>query len=292
MKKMKKPVISIIICTYNDGKYIGECLHRLLRQSYQRFEIIIVNDASTDNTEAIVTSTHDKRIRYFKNDINLNNMGKVRNFAVQQCQGDYIFSIDSDCFPNPDWLEQGLKEFKRTQALAVEGRILYLAEGYTPTFSDVKAFNISGGNYMTGNMAYRKEALHQENFDPEFALLEDRDLALRLKKIGTVVFCPSMTVIHQKKTMGIRAYFNTAKRTGYRVKLEKKYSEDLEVFGRILYPKNLLTILIPPLILAILFRKRFKNWKDFVLIPFIYPALIYERFIIWRAAIGNRIFIL
>ena len=61
---MSKPVISVVIPLYNHEKYIESCLLSVLNQSYQDFEIIIINDGSTDRSEEVVKTVRDNRIRY------------------------------------------------------------------------------------------------------------------------------------------------------------------------------------------------------------------------------------
>lgn len=93
--------ISLIIPTYNVERYIGECLNSLLNQSFENFEIIIVDDLSTDATLDIIKSysKQDDRIRFFRNTRKLGSGGS-RNFGMTQARGKYIQFVDGD-----DWLD-------------------------------------------------------------------------------------------------------------------------------------------------------------------------------------------
>ena len=73
---------------YNEGEYIGEAIQSLIDQSYNKWELIIVDDGSNDNTENIVNSFNDKRIKYFKQD----NEGasSAKNLGLSKNQGDYF----------------------------------------------------------------------------------------------------------------------------------------------------------------------------------------------------------
>ena len=60
-----KPLISVVLCTYNDENYISQAIESILNQTYQNFELIIWDDGSTDNTASIVKSYNDYRVQYF-----------------------------------------------------------------------------------------------------------------------------------------------------------------------------------------------------------------------------------
>ncbi len=89
--------VSIVICSYNRATYISRALDSILSQSYRDFEIIIIDDASTDNTEDIVKLYigRDSRIKYFKNPENL-GIARSRRKGILMSQGKYIAMLDSD----------------------------------------------------------------------------------------------------------------------------------------------------------------------------------------------------
>jgi len=92
-----QPKVSVIIPTYNVEKYIRKAIESILDQTYQKLEIIVVDDGSTDNTYGILEELKQKdiRIRLFKNDKNL-NIVKTLNKALQYVTGDMIARMDGD----------------------------------------------------------------------------------------------------------------------------------------------------------------------------------------------------
>ena len=95
---MKK--ISVILPTYNgatrgSGEYLKQAIESVLNQTYENFELIIVNDCSTDNTEEIVKSYKDKRIIYIKNEVN-KGVYSARNKGLKNATGEYIAFLDDD----------------------------------------------------------------------------------------------------------------------------------------------------------------------------------------------------
>ena len=99
------PQVSIIISTYNGAAYIGETIESILAQTYSNWELIIVDDGSTDETEKIVRSFNDQRIQFIRaGRIAIN--GKVKNIGLDNTNGELIAFIDHDDLWAPDKLEK------------------------------------------------------------------------------------------------------------------------------------------------------------------------------------------
>ncbi len=99
MDNESTPAISVIIPMYNAEKYIGECLDSILAQTFTDYEVIVVDDCSTDNSAKIVESYAEKfksKIRLERLKVNSGNGGFPRNIAIQLATGEYIFCLDSD----------------------------------------------------------------------------------------------------------------------------------------------------------------------------------------------------
>ncbi|MBO5376515.1 MAG: glycosyltransferase family 2 protein [Bacilli bacterium] len=88
------PKISIIVPIYNASKYLNKCIDSLINQTFDDIEIILINDGSIDDSEVIIKSYNDKRIRYFKN--KNQGIGKTRNFGIDKAKGEYLMFVDSD----------------------------------------------------------------------------------------------------------------------------------------------------------------------------------------------------
>jgi glycosyltransferase involved in cell wall biosynthesis len=93
---MNEPVVSVLMPTYNYAHYIAEAIQSVLDQTYQDFELIIVDDRSSDNTDDVVKSfLHDKRIKYYKNEKNLGLVGNF-NKCLDYAKGKYIKYLLAD----------------------------------------------------------------------------------------------------------------------------------------------------------------------------------------------------
>lgn len=98
-------LVSIIMPSWNTARWIGESIESVINQTYKNWELIIVDDCSTDNTDEVVASYNDKRIRFFKNDIN-SGAAVTRNRAISQANGEWIAFLDSDDLWKPEKLEK------------------------------------------------------------------------------------------------------------------------------------------------------------------------------------------
>lgn len=97
-------MISVIIPCYNSERTISRCLESVINQTYENFEVILINDGSNDNTDGIINKyLGDKRIRYYKNENQ--GIGKTRNFGIKKALGDYITFLDSDDYLDKDALK-------------------------------------------------------------------------------------------------------------------------------------------------------------------------------------------
>lgn len=105
MLKNQQPFVSIALCTYNGSEFLSEQIQSVLDQDYTNFELVIVDDDSTDNTWDIISSyLADSRIRFYKNE---KNLGYAANFgkALSLCTGEFIALSDQDDI----WLPQKIK---------------------------------------------------------------------------------------------------------------------------------------------------------------------------------------
>lgn len=111
-------MVSVIIPTYNREETLRNSIQSILTQSYQDFEIIIVDDASTDDTKRIVAEINDSRICYIKNDKRLGANG-ARNVGIQNAHGEYIAFQDSDDIWKSGKLEKQIRMFQDDEELDI-----------------------------------------------------------------------------------------------------------------------------------------------------------------------------
>jgi len=134
------PAVSIIIPMYNAEKYIGECLDSILAQTFQDFEVIVVDDCSTDNSRAVVESYLPKfargggeKLSLLRTEKNSGGGGFPRNIGLRLAVGQYVFFVDSDDAITSTALEELYSVAKKFDADVVHCERYYKAEGETVT---------------------------------------------------------------------------------------------------------------------------------------------------------------
>lgn len=108
-------LVSVIIPTFNREKLIERSINSVLNQTYKNFELIVVDDCSTDNTENVVKKYNDERIHYIKLEKN-SGACKARNVGIENAKGEYIAFQDSDDVWHKDKLEVQLEQMKKNNA--------------------------------------------------------------------------------------------------------------------------------------------------------------------------------
>lgn len=187
-------LVSIIMPSWNTAKFIAETIQSVIDQTYQNWELLIVDDCSTDNTDEIVASFKDDRIKYFHNEKN-SGAALTRNRAMREAQGEWIAFLDSDDLWMPKKLEK---------------QIAFMREnGYTLSYTEYEKIDEASkplNIYVSGPEKVNKRKMY--NYDyigqltmmysaKEFGLIQIKDIkknndyAIRLqlyKKSGTCAY--------------------------------------------------------------------------------------------------------
>jgi cellulose synthase/poly-beta-1,6-N-acetylglucosamine synthase-like glycosyltransferase len=201
------PKVSVIVCAYNAERTMDSCLASLKELNYPNYEVIVVNDGSSDRTLQITQRYDYVRL------INQENKGLsvARNVGMTAATGEIVAYTDSDCMADPDWLTYLVAKFLSSGLAAVGGPNLSPPEDSlvpacvavspgVPThilLSDEVAEHIAGCN-----MAFRRQVLQEINgFNPIFRTAgDDVDICWRLQDRGyTIGFSPAAIVWHFRR---------------------------------------------------------------------------------------------
>src|SRR2546430_5882272 len=110
------PRVSVVVCTYNGRRTIRDCLEGLSRLAYPNYEVIVVDDGSTDDTAAVVRR-YDCRLIRTEN----RGLANARNTGLEAATGEIVAYIDDDAYPDPEWLTYLAATFMSTTHAAVGG---------------------------------------------------------------------------------------------------------------------------------------------------------------------------
>lgn len=196
------PWVSIVLPTYNRAVEIKQSIQSILEQTYRQFELIIVDDGSTDDTEQVVQEFQDNRIKYYRLPEN-GGQCKARNYGMKQARYDYIAFQDSDDRWHPDKLELQMSALSDAppEAGFAYSKFRYVIEGMEEIIlpkEDVPVERKSGWIFeqllwdnMVGmpTLIIKKECLEKAGYlDETLKSLEDYDFALRLSQYYQGVF--------------------------------------------------------------------------------------------------------
>ena len=128
-KQKRFPLVSVVMPVYNAEKYVGEAIESILRQTYKRFELIIVDDESTDGSSEIIKSykrKHRTKIQIIKTQRNLNGGGDMcANLGIERARGKYIARMDADDIAVPQRLEKQVEFLERNRRVFLVGSNAY-----------------------------------------------------------------------------------------------------------------------------------------------------------------------
>jgi len=202
-----KPFISIIIPVFNESKVIEKSVKSLLNLSYENYEIIIVNDGSTDDTAEVAQSLVGyKQTRYGNIKVSLINKpngGKASalNVGLNVSEAEFVLCMDGDSILSPSSLKLAVRHFQNPEIGAVAGNVKVLNRG--KLFTDLQALEYLEGlnmarsaqsairlvNIIPGPIGlFRKEAVKKAGFYTSDTFAEDADLTLRILSSGWKIY--------------------------------------------------------------------------------------------------------
>lgn len=125
--QIKQPLVSVVMPVYNASDYLEKAIESILNQTYQKFEFIIVDDASTDNSWKILKKfkKKDKRIKLFRNEKNL-GVSQTAKLAIEKSKGSFLARMDADDIAHPKRLEKQIKFLLKNPKTVAVGSQCYL----------------------------------------------------------------------------------------------------------------------------------------------------------------------
>ncbi len=203
---------SVIVPTYNRARLIRRTIDSVVAQNFEDWELIIVDDGSTDDTEAVVRSFDSEKIRYFKK-VN-EERGAARNYGLEQARGKYVNFFDSDDLMYPQHLEQAYRYLRKSspprvlcfpfEYLDSKGNHLFTRKGFEGRLNE----RILETNFISVNSAFIARDLLIDDLrfssDRKFRVAEDWYFFIRLSmecEIQGVQEATHAYFVHEENTM-------------------------------------------------------------------------------------------
>lgn len=196
INSITEPLVSIIIITYNDRKYICQAIESALAQTYKNCEVIIVDDGSTDGTDKLISEKFNARVKYIWKENG--GMGSARYEGLQSSSGIYIQHLDSDDLLFPDKINDQVELLENNPEIAfVYGRTLCFYDDekldawdhpstlFHASGNLLKAILRNGNNINIGQTLTRKSWIDRiGKWDSKVKGCDDQDIMIRLAYAG------------------------------------------------------------------------------------------------------------
>ncbi|HET8575704.1 MAG TPA: glycosyltransferase [Methylomirabilota bacterium] len=207
------PKVSVVVCAYNAESTMAACLDSLRELRYPAYEVVVVDDGSTDRTGEIADQYEGIHVIHQEN----KGLSAARNVGIAASTGEIVAFTDSDCIVDPDWLHYLVATFLSSGGVAVGGPNLPPPEdslvatcvAASPGGPLHVLLNDEEAEHIPGcNMAFRREVLEElGGFDPIYrAAGDDVDLCWRLQERGyRIAFSPAAMVWHFRRNT-VKAY--------------------------------------------------------------------------------------
>ena len=234
---MTRPTVTAIIAVHNGSPTIDVCLDAIAAQSYPAASIMVVDDASTDDTVRLVRERRDPSIELIELADNV-GPAEARNRALPRVTTDYFWIVDADCVPTPDCLAKLCAVLSTNLAIGVVGgpnpqnprTATYAAAAFdfSNRYLVDRAAPPTDVPYVVGaNMLVRRAVIEQVGYyDPSLRIAEDFDLCVRARQAGwRVVFEPRAVSEHRHPRTSVFSYLRyqyTIGRYGCRFRLKHR----------------------------------------------------------------------
>jgi len=291
------PTVSVIIPTYNRAHLVGRAIRSVMSQTCQDFEIIVVDDGSTDDTEKVVSSFNDPRIRYYQHQTNRGHSA-TRNTGITMSRGKYIAFLDSDDEYLPEKLEAQLEVFEHQASRGIDvGIVVTGALGYDDDVGKVVHYNLPMDfrhpyeellmrkHTCYNTMLVRRECFdHVGLWDERLAVCENWDMAVRVgTKYGYGVVPKPLLIAYEHSGQHVSTTTNSR---GEALRLiASKYSAEMKQYPKF-GAKLRLNIANDDFQKGLMAEARRQSIAAIRLRPFWYKGYIY----FLRALLGTRLY--
>lgn len=228
-----KPDVSVIMSVYNGEAYLAETIESVINQTFKNFELIIINDCSTDSTASILASfsEKDERVKVYTNEVNL-KLPSSLNKAISLCSGKYIARMDADDICLPERLEKQYKFMEENPSVALSScKFMTLKNGVYASgsaggrcdFAAIRTMLLMTNPIMHPGVIARAEVMKEFCYDTMLTCTEDLELWTRMAVAGLKMeILPECLLIYRLHDKQITSTTLERQRTEV-LGIEKKY---------------------------------------------------------------------
>ncbi|HEY1142543.1 MAG TPA: glycosyltransferase [Sphingomicrobium sp.] len=212
----KRPIVSVLLTAHDRERFIGDAVRSVLHQSFADFELVIVDDGSTDRTVDVIRAFDDPRIRLVRHAAN-QGIPAARNRALDEANGTFIAWLDSDDVSRPNRLTDQLAFLAAHPEVAMVGACAGKIDAHgrrksgirIPPFAhdDIRAWQLFQSPFQQSSLMGRAEILKRHPYRAQYPVCEDVDLFLRLTRKHCVANIPKVLIdrrLHEQQTVEIQ----------------------------------------------------------------------------------------
>lgn len=188
---MMKPKVSVVLPTYNEEDSVETAVQSLLNQTYDNMEVLVVDDESTDNTQNIIRSIDDARVKLLVRDEGEKGLTPALNFGIEQSDGKYVARQDADDKSDPQRIEKQVQKAEEknldivgTGSYNIDKSGSVISRRDVPEEPDPTQFN-SGSQFIHGSLIMRGDMLSDlDGYNTAYETSEDVELLCRAVNSG------------------------------------------------------------------------------------------------------------
>lgn len=224
---MNAPTVSLVMTTFNAARFVRASLRAALAQTYRAYEVVVIDDGSTDDTAEICASIQDPRLRFYR----VNRVGRCRalNMAVDLARGVYIANNDADDLSLPDRLSYVMRFAERHEDLAMLGTAAVPVREFAEDIPELQrtqeptAAKPGSARWPSKLLLYRRNLFNHSTivypkrtwrlmggYDEGLGMCEDYDFYLRALQFGRAALLPQATVMWLTESGGYFRQKSTA----------------------------------------------------------------------------------
>ncbi|SFE26232.1 Glycosyltransferase involved in cell wall bisynthesis [Chitinophaga sp. CF118] len=212
-----QPLVTVFMAMYNGEKYVSDAVVSILNQSYPNFELLIIDDGSTDNSLSIIEAISDPRIRILKNESNC-GLYKTRNRGIEEARGTYFAILDCDDIAYPErlsapltFLEQHADYvacFGKADFINGEGRMISTQNMFSGDHEWLSVLVFFLNPFINSTLVIRTDTLRKYKYREGYEPAEDYDLIQRIITDNKVIILDKNIIkyrLHQQNVSSTQA---------------------------------------------------------------------------------------
>lgn len=254
------PLVSVVMPCYNTEKYLIHATNSILEQTFKNWELIMIDDCSSDTTWEIMNklASSNSRIRIFKNSTNM-KICKTLNYGIEQAKGKYIVRMDSDDWSFPNRLEKQVSFMENNPQVGVSGGMIQICDSdlnfkknrsYNKADTEIRKKLFRYSPFAHPATIWRKDIMRQAGlYNPSLIVAQDYDLYFRMGALSEFANLDDTLLklrIHTKSSSQTKSRLQEKNTLYIRLKAVFEYGYDMSLTDKLYLFLQLMSMFLIP----------------------------------------------